>query len=124
MKTTLSYKCSTCSETVEMDKNALSASEALATCSVKCIMYCCSRCRQKGSINKRLVQLESECTHANESMLASKQLLDERQLTVDSLQWEHDELNTIKHTFTGSEAFNYLVGQRVEHGGRLHVVRH
>jgi len=66
MMTPLSYKCSTCSETVEMDEKAIQCDfcekwehleyvrEAdrpseeiyvvMAACSVKCIMYCCSRC--------------------------------------------------------------------------------
>ena len=65
---------------------------AMATCPVKCIMYYCSRCQSIGSITKRLVKLELESARANESRPASERLLDERQLALDGLRRERDEL--------------------------------
>ena len=70
----------------EADRPSEEVYLALSSCPVKCILYCCSRCRSKGSINKHLVKLELESARANESRLASERLLDERQITVDSLQ--------------------------------------
>ena len=64
----------------------------MAACPVKCIINCYSRCQSKGSIIKRLVKFELKSAHANESRLASKWLLDERQLTLDDLRRERDEL--------------------------------
>ena len=112
--TPLLNNCSTCSNPVEGEEKAIQCNfceswehlscvrevdrpseemyAAMTTCSVKCILYYCSRCRSKGSINKRLLQLELENTRANESTLASERLLSERQITLTSLQRERDEL--------------------------------
>ena len=64
----------------------------MSNCHVKCILYCCSRCRSKGSITKHLIKLELESARTHESMLASERLLDERQLTFEGLRRERGEL--------------------------------
>ena len=62
---------------------------AMTTCSVKCILYYCSHCQSK-------LQLELENTRTNESTLASKWLLSERQIMLTSLQHEHNKLTRDK----------------------------
>ena len=86
MASLLVNKCSTCSVTVESEAAAFQCDyceewehvdcvrapdrpseeiyAAMSNCHVKCILYCCSRCRSKGSITKRLIKLELESARA------------------------------------------------------------
>ena len=48
--------------------------EALVRRPSKAILFMCTRCRQKGSIMKRIMQLKNELTHAQSVQLASARL--------------------------------------------------
>ena len=122
MTSLLVNKCSTCSVTVDSEAAAFQCDfceewehldcvrapdrpseqvyAAMSDCHVKCNMYCCSRCQSKGSITKHLIKLEFENARVNESRLASKRLLDERQRSLDGLRREHDELACDKADLT------------------------
>jgi len=107
-------KCSTCGKAVRNDDKALLCElcdewehqtcvrqvdqlseelyQSIMACTSKNIVYMCTACRNKGSPSKRLLKLEFECARINEQRLASEQLLDERQRTVDSLLRDKQEL--------------------------------
>ena len=99
--------CSTCGEEVRSDEKALFCDlceiwehqlcvreteqlneelyQSMTTCSSKSIIYVCTPCRNKGSVSKRLMQLEFECARISEQRLASERLLEERQSYIAGL---------------------------------------
>jgi len=109
-----SSKCSTCGRTVGNDDKVLWCDlcetwehqwcvreaerlnnklyECISTCSSKNILYVCTPCRNKGLLSTRLMKLELECARANKQQLASKRLLKERQLHIDNLLVDKQEL--------------------------------
>jgi len=109
-----SSKCSTCGRTVGNDDKALwfdlcetwehqwrvreaerlndELYECISTYSSKNILNVCTPCRNKGSLSTRLMKLERECARANEQRLASERLLEERQLRIDNLLIDKQEL--------------------------------
>ena len=45
--------------------------EAVTQCHSKAILYCCYKCRKRGSLIKRINKLESECASLSKQQLAS-----------------------------------------------------
>ena len=105
--TSVTNLCSVCNEEVHNDDKALNCdlcetwehqhcvrqadrlSEELyhniTVCNSKSIVFVCTACRHKGSLGKRLLKYEIECARANEQLLASERLLEERQRTIERL---------------------------------------
>lgn len=57
----------------------------ITLCNSRSIVFVCTACRQRGSLGKRLLKYELESARANEQLLASERLLEERQRTIERL---------------------------------------
>ena len=69
----------------------------ITVCNSKSIVYLCTACRQRGSLDKRLLKYELEGARANEQRLASKHLLEERQHMIECLLVDKQELTCEKN---------------------------
>ena len=135
--TSVTSLCPVCNEEVDNDNKALNCDlcdtwehqdcvrqadhpseelyRSIALCNSKSIVFMCTACRHKGSLGKRLLKYELGSACANEQMLASKRLLEERQRTIERLLEDKQvllsEKNKLSDELSGAKKLPPLISE-------------